>query len=118
MRKYLTLTAASLCFMAGCAAYGSEAAVPGGDGGIILSLIKSFGPMAGVIIWFMHRQKTYDTLVVDCTKATTALNATLNEFRADMEKMRVILYQLRDEARMARRKSDVLKHTGESHEPK
>ncbi|MCD8352431.1 MAG: hypothetical protein LUC93_17645 [Planctomycetaceae bacterium] len=93
-------------FIAGCLAFGSEAmAAPSADGDFWLSLVKMYGPMAGMLIWFMQREKTRDALVVDCAKAITNLNATLTEYRKDMEKMRLALYQVRDEARGKRRKA-------------
>ncbi len=72
------------------------------------TLITIYGPMAGIIAWFMWREKiaqkaeatrtdTLISLVGDCTATITSVNATLVQLRAESEKNRNALYRLADE---------------------
>ncbi len=94
----------------GTLAYGAEAVTAGVVGLSWETLLTIYGPMAGMLVWFMHREKIRDMkeehrdkafcgLIVQCTEALTRMNSTLAEFRADLEKHRAAVYRLCDESR-------------------
>lgn len=101
-----------LPFVAGCIAFGSEK-MAGGGGTIDLSwgsFIIVYGPMAGMLAWFMHREKVRDANEAKREErradnenrqieAITLVIAAVAEFRADLQKSRTAVYQLRDETR-------------------
>ncbi len=110
MRKLFAISSVFLPFVAGCLAYGSESASAAGTVGLSLeSLIIVYGPMAGMLIWFMYRENVREkkaekrdeelrSVLLRNTEAMTLFNASIAELRAEMQKNRVAVYQLRDEA--------------------
>ncbi len=96
---------------AGCYAMASDSVASVVDPTVKLSwdtLITIYGPMAGIIAWFMWVEKnrikgekgrtdTLISLVGDCTATITSANATLVQLRAESEKNRNALYRLADE---------------------
>lgn len=114
MRKVFAACLAFAPFVVGgCLAYGSEKAAPAGVVPVGLtweSLVIVYGPMAGMLVWFIWREEKRDKREVERRKAAeeqtakqveaiTKFEATLSEFRADIQKNRTAVYQLRDEAR-------------------
>ncbi len=111
MRKLLAVSFVFLPFVAGCIAYGSESVATHSAVGLSLeSLLIVYGPMAGMLIWFMYREKVREEnagkrdeelrgVIVKSTEATTLVIAAIAELRAESQKNRVATYQLRDEMR-------------------
>ena len=110
MRLILAVCISFLPFVAGCIAMAGETIAPAGPT-VKLSwdtLITIYGPMAGMLGWFMYVEKnrmkgekerndTLISLVGDCTETITAVNATLVQLRAENEKQRGAIYRLVDE---------------------
>ncbi len=115
MRKLLAVASVFLPFVAGCIAYGSESMSSGGAIDLSLeSLLIVYGPMAGMLIWFMYREKVREAkadrrdeelrdVIVKGTEVTTLATVAIAEMRADMQKNRTAVHQLRDEVRSATR---------------
>jgi hypothetical protein len=72
------------------------------------SLLIVYGPMAGMLLWFMYREKVREEkagkrddemrdVIVQNTAAMTLVNAAITEFRVEMQKNRAAVHQLRDE---------------------
>ncbi len=111
MRKYLLVSSVFIPFVAGCLAYGSETMSSSGAIDLSLeSLLIVYGPMAGMLAWFMYREKVREEnagkrdvelrdVIAKTTEATTLATAAIAEVRAEMQKNRAATYQLRDEMR-------------------
>ncbi len=116
MRPFIaTLISFTPLIVSGCYAMAGESA-SSADPTIKLSwdtLITIYGPMAGIIAWFMWKEKdrmksekertdTLISLVGNCTATITSVNATLVQLRAESEKNRSALYRLADEVHDAK----------------
>ena len=110
MRKLIPVCAVFLPFVAGCIAMAGESITPAGPT-VKLSwdtLVTIYGPMAGMLLWFMYVEKnrmknererndTLISLVGDCRETIASANATLIQLRAENEKQRCAIYRLADE---------------------
>ena len=115
MRKLLAGCFVFIPFVAGCLAFGSESMSPRGAVDLSLdSLLIVYGPMAGMLIWFMYREKVREDraekrdaelrdVIAQNTKAMTinaaATTELRSEVRAELQKNRTAIYQIRDEKR-------------------
>ena len=90
--------------VAGCLAFGGDAGAPGGMIGVNWeTALTVYGPMGGVIIWFMTREKKRDerlfVLVEKCTEVMAKVENALAQSHEGDEKQRAATYQLRDDVR-------------------
>lgn len=112
--------------LAGCLAHGAE---PGGGdvfGNIILRILEMYGPMAGMILWFMHREKLRDErdaaqraefirLIESCTSVMVEVKTKLAQTCTETEKTRVAVYQVKDIVQ-GKGKEIVMPRANESHQ--
>ena len=104
MRKSLVILTVFFTLIAGRLAFGSDAGASGGMIGVNWeTALTVYGPMGGVIIWFMTRERKRDerlfALVEKCTGVMAKVETSLAQSAADDEKQRTAIYQLRDAVR-------------------
>ncbi len=109
MRKILVIISVFLPFVAGCIAFGSESMASRGAVDLSLdSLIIAYGPMAGMLAWFMYRDNAreknavkrdteFQAAIVRHTEAMTLVHAGLAQLIAEGEKGRHAIHRLADE---------------------
>ncbi len=104
MRKLIASLIVFLPLITGCLAVGAESSAPGGMIGFNWeTALTVYGPMSGVIIWFMTRERKRDErlfgLVEKCTEVMAKVETSLAQSSLDDEKQRTATYQLRDAVR-------------------
>lgn len=103
MRKYLApgiviaLASAGLyCHLA----FGGEGAGVPSSGNLLEAVLMTYGPLGGIAFWFMRREDKRDKrlyeLLEKSTEAMTTVANKLDSVRADNEKTRLAVYQLKD----------------------
>ena len=102
MRKLIAVCPLFLPFAAGCLASAGDAIAPGAMVGVNWETALTFyGPMGGIIVWFMYREKKRDerlfALVEKCTDVIAKVEDALAKTSADNEKQRNALYRLAEE---------------------
>ena len=104
MRKMFAICPIFLPFVAGCLAFGGDGGTPNGMAAVNWeTALTIYGPMGGIIVWFMIREKKRDerlfALVEKCTDVIAKVEDALAKSSADDEKLRVVTYRLRDDVR-------------------
>lgn len=104
MQKLFAVIIVFLPLVAGRLALGADTGTPGGMIGVNWeTALTVYGPMGGVIIWFMTRERKRDerlfALVEKCTLVMAKVETALAQAHEGDEKQRAAIYQLRDAVR-------------------